>query len=234
MTRRLPVAPSPGPLEEYATRFDDLFRAQREGFRRYLEGLLLPAERKIEALAGSLAETDRMRVAYQRQQAEGLMSIEELRAHLSEVDARRAEAQAELAALQDSRRRIDELRSYSKLVDEYLRDLPDLLRGGDRPIRNYAYTEEHEERRKRAREEGRLLVSTVSPEMFRERTPQEVQELREARDLQDAERYRHVYTTLSLKVLAHEDRVMEFTWRAGEGVSNLCGSPRCTARATTS
>ena len=48
MTRRLPVAPSPAPLEGYAARFDDdLFRAraQREGFRRYLEGLLLHAER---------------------------------------------------------------------------------------------------------------------------------------------------------------------------------------------
>lgn len=47
MTRRLPVSPSPGPLEEYAARFDGLFRAraQRDGFRRYLEGLLLPAER---------------------------------------------------------------------------------------------------------------------------------------------------------------------------------------------
>ncbi len=57
MTRRLPVAPSPaGPLEEYAARFDDLFRrarAQRESFRRYLEGLLLPAERNktLTALA---------------------------------------------------------------------------------------------------------------------------------------------------------------------------------------
>jgi hypothetical protein len=47
MTRRLPVALSPGPLEAYAIRFDDLFRArvQREGFRRYLKGLLLPTER---------------------------------------------------------------------------------------------------------------------------------------------------------------------------------------------
>ncbi|MCD6052902.1 MAG: superfamily endonuclease, partial [Rubrobacteraceae bacterium] len=44
MTRRLPVRPAPGPLEDYASRFDDLFRrarAQRDGFRRYLEGLLL-------------------------------------------------------------------------------------------------------------------------------------------------------------------------------------------------
>jgi hypothetical protein len=33
MTRRLPVEPVPGPLVEYAARFDDLFdaRAQREG-----------------------------------------------------------------------------------------------------------------------------------------------------------------------------------------------------------
>jgi hypothetical protein len=162
------------------------------------------------------------------------MSIEELRTHLSEVDARRAEVQAELAALQDSRRRIDELRSYSKLVDEYLKDFPDLLRGGERPIRNHAYTDEHEERRQRVREEGRLLVSTVSPEMFRERTALEVQELREARDLEDAERYRHVYTNLGLRVVAHEDGVMEFTWRAGEGVSNLCGSPRCKVSETTS
>jgi SRSO17 transposase len=59
MSRRLPVAPSPGPLEEYATRFDDLFRAraQREGFRRYLEGMLLPAERNktLSALANAEA-----------------------------------------------------------------------------------------------------------------------------------------------------------------------------------
>ncbi len=47
MTKRLPVTPAPGPLEEYSRQFDELFslRNQREGFRRYLEGLLLPAER---------------------------------------------------------------------------------------------------------------------------------------------------------------------------------------------
>jgi hypothetical protein len=47
MTRSYPVSPAPGPLEAYAQCFDDLFTApaQRQCFRRYMEGLLLPAER---------------------------------------------------------------------------------------------------------------------------------------------------------------------------------------------
>ncbi len=47
MTKRLEVQRAPAPLEEYAQHFDGLFGKsnQREGFRRYLEGLLLPSER---------------------------------------------------------------------------------------------------------------------------------------------------------------------------------------------
>jgi SRSO17 transposase len=58
-------------LEEYATRFDDLFRAraQREGFRRYLEGLLLPAERNKTLTA--LANTEPVAGA-QRKEAQSL------------------------------------------------------------------------------------------------------------------------------------------------------------------
>jgi SRSO17 transposase len=47
MTKRLEVAPAPAPLEEYIQHFDPLFGKsnQREGFRQYLEGVLLPSER---------------------------------------------------------------------------------------------------------------------------------------------------------------------------------------------
>ncbi|MDQ3182936.1 MAG: IS701 family transposase [Actinomycetota bacterium] len=71
MTARLPVEPAPGPLEGYAARFDDLFRAraQREGFRRYLEGLLLPAERNKTLTA--LANTEPVAGA-QRREAQSL------------------------------------------------------------------------------------------------------------------------------------------------------------------
>src|SRR5438270_13296192 len=57
MTRRLPVPPVPGALETYCQQFDALFRQhnQRDRFRRYLEGLLLPAERNktLTALANT-------------------------------------------------------------------------------------------------------------------------------------------------------------------------------------
>jgi hypothetical protein len=58
MSHRLPVLPAPGPLEAYAQAFDELFpkRTQRAGFRRYLEGLLLPTERN-KTLTG-LANTE--------------------------------------------------------------------------------------------------------------------------------------------------------------------------------
>jgi len=47
MTKRIKVAEAPAPLEEYVKHFDALFGKsnQREGFRRYVEGLLLPSER---------------------------------------------------------------------------------------------------------------------------------------------------------------------------------------------
>src|SRR5215813_13057405 len=47
MTKRIRITPAPEPLEAYARHSDELLGKshQREGFRRYLEGLLLPSER---------------------------------------------------------------------------------------------------------------------------------------------------------------------------------------------
>jgi SRSO17 transposase len=58
MTKRIDIIPAPEPLEAYARHFDDLLgkSTQREGFRRYLEGLLLPTERH-KTLTG-LANTE--------------------------------------------------------------------------------------------------------------------------------------------------------------------------------
>ncbi|RCH58284.1 IS701 family transposase [Streptomyces sp. SDr-06] len=57
MTERRMCLPAPGPLEEYAACFDDLFLnlAQRRGFREYLTGLLAPRDRNktLTCLAGA-------------------------------------------------------------------------------------------------------------------------------------------------------------------------------------
>ena len=71
MSRRLPVTPAPEPLEAYIEHFDPLFsrRNQRDAFRRYLEGLLLPAERNKTLTA--LANTEPV-VGAQHRRAQGL------------------------------------------------------------------------------------------------------------------------------------------------------------------
>ena len=91
-----------------------------------------------------------------------------------------------------------------------------------------------EERKRKTREEGHLPVFPLSPELFRERTPEEKEELIQEQERERAERYRGVYTNLGFTVVAHQDGTLELTWRAGKGVSEVCGSPRCTASATTS
>ncbi|MDP8899702.1 MAG: recombinase family protein, partial [Actinomycetota bacterium] len=204
-----------------------LRRQVRQSLRDEIAALRNP-ESKIRAWAGKLSEVDRVRLTYQRQQAEELMTLEELRAHLRDLDGRKAEAERELDALRDVRRRVDELRAYSDLVDGYLRDLPHLLHGKDEAVREHTHTEEHEEREREARAEGRLPLYPLSPGMFRERTPEEVEGLRLGRERERAERYRAMYTNLGLRIVAHKDGALELTWRAGEGVSQVCVSPRCT------
>ena len=72
MTVRRPCPAAPGPLEEYAARFDDLFTrvAQRRGFREYLAGLLAPRDRNktLTALAGAEPVTGAQHPAVQRLQ----------------------------------------------------------------------------------------------------------------------------------------------------------------------
>jgi hypothetical protein len=71
MTIRQAVPAAPGPLEEYAVHFDLLFGKanQRHGFRQYLAGVLLPAERNKTLTA--LANTEPI-VGAQRPEAQAL------------------------------------------------------------------------------------------------------------------------------------------------------------------
>jgi hypothetical protein len=91
MTRHRPCPAAPGPLEEYAARFDDLFSrlAQRRGFREYLAGLLAPRDRKktLTALAGAEPVTGAGHRSVQRLQ----FFLSESRWDPARVNARRLE-----------------------------------------------------------------------------------------------------------------------------------------------
>jgi hypothetical protein len=91
MTKPKPCPPAPGPLEEYAARFDDLFThvAQRRGFREYLAGLLAPRDRNktLTALAGAEPVAGAGHPAVQRLQ----FFLSESRWDPGQVNARRLE-----------------------------------------------------------------------------------------------------------------------------------------------
>jgi hypothetical protein len=57
MSSYCPCPPAPGPLEAYAVQFDSVFNrlSQRQSFRTYLAGLLLPRDRPktLTAIAGA-------------------------------------------------------------------------------------------------------------------------------------------------------------------------------------
>src|SRR6201987_260646 len=91
MTRHRPCPAAPGPLEEYAARFDDLFGrlAQRRGFREYLAGLLAPRDRNktLTALAGAEPVAGGPHPAVQRLQ----FFLSESRGDAGKVNPRRLE-----------------------------------------------------------------------------------------------------------------------------------------------
>src|SRR6266498_156509 len=89
VTARKPCPEAPGPLEDYARRFDGDFEslAQRRAFREYLQGLLLPRDRNktLTALANAEPVVAAQHAAVQRLQ----FFLSESRWDAEAVNARR-------------------------------------------------------------------------------------------------------------------------------------------------
>jgi site-specific DNA recombinase len=83
-------------------------------------------ERETRLWAEKLEECARLRAAYQDQQAAGLMTLDELGAKLKGLEEARRLAERELAALDDSLRRSEELETdRDALLDSYASMMPD-------------------------------------------------------------------------------------------------------------
>jgi site-specific DNA recombinase len=92
------------------------------------EGVSGDPEREAKVWLEKLSKVERLRSAYQDQQAEGLITLDELRAKLSSLEETRTIAQRELEALRGRRERIEELeRNKEAILEHYARIAPEAL-----------------------------------------------------------------------------------------------------------
>ena len=90
-------------------------------------GMRRPTE-EAATWAEKLEECERLRSAYQDQQAVGLMTLEELGSKLKGLEETRRLTQAELAAVQARKRRVEELeRDRDALLDSWVGAVPETL-----------------------------------------------------------------------------------------------------------
>lgn len=173
---------------------------------------------RIEAISRILVEADGERDRYTRLYARGKLDDAEYDRYTAELDARRLAAEEELARLGDARERIEYLEALPRMVKEYLRDLPEIVRGaGLGEPRDYETTSEM------CTEDNPLGAYTLTPDRIRERTNVEIEEIRRERRREHAERLRALYEVLGLSVVAHRDGTLEIRW--GEhGRCKLAGS----------
>lgn len=101
--------------------FDSLIEQERAAMRG-------DPDREAEVWAETIAECARLRNAYQDQQAAGLMTLEELGSKLREVEERRLHAERAIAALRDSRERLEALeKDRDTLIEAYSEAVPEDL-----------------------------------------------------------------------------------------------------------
>jgi site-specific DNA recombinase len=194
---------------------------------------LRDTRKQLATLAHRLAEADAERDRYNRLYARSKLTDDEYDAYTAETAERKKTAEEELARLEDARRNVEYLDELPRLVEDYLRELPQMIDYMPR-IRESTLSDEHKDQLERDRRNGHgLKPYPVVPGTYRKRTPEEMEELRQEAEREQAERYQYMYAKLGLNVVAHKDGTLEFTWKAGKGVSKLCASPRCKAAATT-
>jgi hypothetical protein len=177
-----------------------------------LKETLRRPERKIKHWADQLANVDRLRSGYQDQAAAGLMTLDELGSKLKQLDERRAVAEDELDRLRDTQQQVDYLDDLPGLVEDYLRDLPQLIA--------YPTRKQDED----AVEDG-LRIYKVTTDTVQPRPEVDQEAI--------GRKYRGLYDDLNLKAVKTSDG-LEITWGLGRKFSTKCASPRCKASATTS
>jgi site-specific DNA recombinase len=185
------------------------------------------ADRERAGWAKELTEVERRRDAYVEMRADGDITKEEFREKAAGLDARKTAAERELAALGGGVERLGHLDSLPDLIEGYIRELPDLVHGREGTVR------EHVTMPPEATEDGTPNVYKLTPERVRQRTPEEMEELRDAEERERGRRYRAVYDMLGLKVVARKDRTLEVSGTFGLRDMECGGEPTSVRRSVT-
>ena len=93
------------------------------------------SDRERAAWAEELVRVERRRDAYVEMRADGDITKEEFREKTAGLEARKAAAERELGALEGSAERQRYLDSLPELIEEYIRELPDLVHGREGTVR---------------------------------------------------------------------------------------------------
>ena len=165
---------------------------------------------QVAMLAHRLTETDTERDRYNRLYARGKLTDDEYDAYTAEVAERTKAAEDELAKLEDAKRYVEYLDSMPRLVEDYLKELPQMIDYVPR-IRESVMKDEH----KSAGTSRHLKPHPVMPGMHRKRIPEEMKELTDEAERERAGRYRSAYEMLNLKAVAYPDGTLEISWTGG-------------------
>jgi hypothetical protein len=185
--------------------------------------------REAESARERLAKLELVEDRCRDQQAEGLISMAKLREKLDGTREEREGLQARVAMLADGESRLREIEELPGLVEEYLRDLPDLV--SRMPIiRNYETVPPERD------EIGGLALYTLTPERIRFLSEEEVARRERKAEAARGARFRELYAMLGLRAEVHADGTLDIMVGATntKGVMpwNESGSPSTTSTPT--
>ncbi len=188
----------------------EILREQVEAEAAREKAALRDTRKQVAALAHRLAEADAERDRYNRLYARGKLTDDEYDAYTAEVAERKKAAEEELAKLEDAKRYVEYLDTVPQLVEDYLKELPQMIDKVPR-IRESVIRDEY----KGAGSNGHLKPHLVVPGMHRKRTPEEMKKLKAEAERERTGRFRQAYEMLDLKVVAHPDGILEISWTGG-------------------
>lgn len=185
------------------------------------------ADRERAAWAEELTNVEPRRDAYVEMRADGDITREEFREKVAGLEARKAAAETQLGAFDGSSERQRYLDSLPGLIEEYIRELPDLVHGRQGTIR------EHVTVPPEPAEDGSPNIYKLMPERIRRRTPEEMEKLRNAEERERGRRYRAAYDMLGLKVVARKDGTLGVSGTFGLREMQRGGEPTSVWRSVT-